>query len=267
MAWRIAMKKTLFTAISLSVLVANISYGAAIDVKIQKAAAADRHFEALKAHIQQTCLSNPAWRSLNSQQIVAATDCASSAYAVVQFFTGGTGHFEKDINKLEKEILARQAKQQADGEYYGTYTNFVDKNGTNYKLLLAQQLLCRSYKPCHTLFLVACGGAQNHYCCIEKQSDGNDTRWRIYQSCYQEYTLAEWLGVDTWRYSLAAAATSTGLNALKIEYLDRTKNFFGSGKLLFCTQLRECFDIEFGDAELLHVKAFEIDDKELDKHL
>lgn len=49
----------------------------------------------------------------------------------------------------------------------------------------------------HMIFLVnICGSG--HVCVIEKKAVGSVVKWRIFQSWQNQFTLAQWLGLDFW---------------------------------------------------------------------
>lgn len=71
----------------------------------------------------------------------------------------------------------------------------------------------------HMIFLVnICGGG--HVCIIEKKVIGSVLKWRIFQSWQDQFTLAQWCGVDwdndlfEWDYRQAGAGTCA-----KTEYI------------------------------------------------
>lgn len=123
--------------------------------------------------------------SLSEKEMIEVTDCYRSAAFILQAM---------GANFTPTSVIDAM-------QYSGSYGNFVHNNGGNYTHEVAQKLFDQSDE--HLLFYVETGriegGVQTHHgFVIEKLHNGQDKRWRIYQSFFHGFTLAQWLGIDKW---------------------------------------------------------------------
>lgn len=134
------------------------------------------------------------------------TECSEAAAYIIYLFTG-----LQDVTQRHNSLTLQKWEEKSapllSNEYWGTWGNFFQKTATSYTCNIAQQLLSESEHPEHALFYISSGGGA-HVFVIEKLNDGSKTFWRIYQSWYTTYTLAQWLGIAPWRMSADDSPTA-----------------------------------------------------------
>jgi hypothetical protein len=159
-------------------------------------------FDTIKKMIQLSPHQMPDWDKcpIGSKEMELRTECANAADYIVTLFTGKEKVWDDYISILyERTFKQRVTKSQT--EYLGTFQDFIKKkkDRPHYDNEVANRLLTATGKPEHLLFYVVLY-AGTHILVIEKMSDGKKVWWRVYQSWYKYFTLAEWLGIDKWHH-------------------------------------------------------------------
>jgi len=129
------------------------------------------------------------------RELERCTECSAAANYMIQLLCGITN---ESVSQRRLDVLARRAPC-TDEEFFGSYEKLmkVNSDGT-YIHAVIEKLLTPSRRFQHQLFCVTISGG-GHLLVIEKQAEECNTWWRIYQSWYSYFTLAEWIGVDPWK--------------------------------------------------------------------
>lgn len=105
----------------------------------------------------------------------------------------------RDSNLIEVDANGSEnfkiSEKLLNTEFYGLFTDFLKKNDSNG---ISQNLLTESVENEHILFYIAPNPWKHAYV-IQKVSNGNNTKWRVYQSFFRQFSLAEWLEIEQWK--------------------------------------------------------------------
>jgi len=197
--------------------------------------------EFLKA-VASSAHQMPNWHDpllTSKEQLLMRTNCTHTARYVISYFTDMS--YKEIIQQFKKlrqwsfwdKVKAMSFTPHATlyrsintpYEFWNTLDNFFRKKGSffnqkespHYRGSIATRLFARSTQPEHVLFYVNLGGG-GHVFVIEKMCDGIQTWWRVYQSFYSIFTLAEWLGLPghPWRLDNQDTCTQLYTHLFKI---------------------------------------------------
>lgn len=190
---------------------------------------------------------------LNISELKKCTECSASAYYMVRLLTG----IEPEVmHKRNIKVTCEYPLVVKNGnclstseEFFGTYEKLMSmKSDGTYEHDLAEKIFAPSKEFQHQLFCVTLGGG-SHIFVIEKKANAvGKAMWRIYQSWYSCYSLAEWLGIETWKCDNTS--------------FTKMHSVIGNGKMLseeeFLFFFRHPIDIDYEIAKnvCIYIKAF-----------
>jgi len=163
-----------------------------------------------------------------SEELKKCTECAASTYYMMHLFTGV---MPRDYYLRARTVTWQHGSPDdvfsTDEEFCGSYENLMQMraDGTYVNSVIAK-LFNQSKKNQHQLFCVIMGcGA--HLFVVEKIGRRRDTYWRIYQSWASLFSLAEWLGIESWKCS--------------DDDFTKRHSSFGNGKMLSSQEILNFF--------------------------
>lgn len=126
---------------------------------------------------------------------------------------------------------------------------------------VGQQLLSESDAPEHKLFFVNIAGG-GHVAIIEKIGDNQKTHWNIFQSWQNEFTLAQWMGIDNWKNKKFDNDFSTFGRGRNIS-LEQLTGFLVQTVTLCKNRLEQFKNLMLATPHELDVKSFHFNDDTL----
>lgn len=158
-----------------------------------------------------------------SDAMKTGSDCGRS----VEFLIGSLTKDPYKGNWIRHYALIKNNKNYlVANEFFGSLKNFIQMDEGEFEEDVAHELFSIPQDPEHLFFRIVVAGGK-HIFVVEKMSDGKTAWWRIYQSFYQQYSLAQWVGLDAW----SALSQTASNNA----YYD----LYGSGKRVTQDQLMQ----------------------------
>lgn len=190
------------------------------------------------------------WDNHPANRIIGdRTFCGTSADYIVHLMTGMKENEVYDRSIKCELIRATKLSLPLDNnEYYDGYNDFIALENNIFNHQLAQQLFNTSSTPQHLLFFINLfdGG---HVFVVEKI---NNT-YRIYQSYFAFFTLAEWLGIDIWH--------ATDARIMQYPWMTECHQNYGQGRLISQDQLIDFLDIltkKISGSARIYVKMFDL---------
>ncbi len=229
----------------------------------------------VKDFVKKNGLSYHDWKTgSNNNQLIKGTNCATTSQLIL--------HNLMHCKEADFRHYAKHSTVSTDKEFRGNISDFILRQ----QPLKTTMLNTSDYKS--LLFLVVVGNENenyynkelldamplshdtslaqynernknkvpNHVYIIEKIATPSTEKWRIYQSHHNQFSIAQWLGIDKWRRKKwhQNAAYQSG----------KTAKFdaFGSGKRINQAKLLDfIYQVRNSDDNRLYVRMFDISDR------
>jgi hypothetical protein len=178
-------------------------------------------FADIKTAVEKSAFRMKDWTkaaTLTEQEMIQATNCHNAALALFKAMTANA-YFS----------FTHHPPNNRHNHYGGSYGRFCAKNSWGkFAAPVAQKLFASSSE--HLVFYVQIGrideGYQpNHSFVVEKLRTRDERKYRIYQSFYKGFTLAQWIGVDKWPQKKWAYK-----NTCLSDFFDKSHARYGNGR-------------------------------------
>lgn len=156
-------------------------------------------FEFIKECVTKSAFRIKDWKqaaSFSKNEWILSTSCHYATRYIISLLTGiSTETLENRFQGLMESHpndvgLFNTSAPLLDDEFYGTLNDFF-AGTSGIKMKLTE----KSTESEHLIFQFA-PNPWSHSFVIEKIGTKESTFWRIYQSFYQKFTLAQWIGID-----------------------------------------------------------------------